>query len=484
MEPQSYSTSFVIVGASGDLARRKIVPALFALFCAGRLGAEFRVFGFGRSALDDEQYRTSLREHLTCRTADAANCARRIEAFLSCCRYQTGTYGAVDSYLDLFQKMRAFEGGRPANRVFYMAIPPDVFVDVARALGNAGLIVCGPGEDGAWSRVVVEKPFGHDRHSSDRLVAEMGRVFNERQTYRIDHYLGKELVQNLMVLRFANRVFEPVWNGTHIRAVRIAWHEDIGVAGRAGYFDRAGIVRDVVQNHLLQILALVAMEPPARLDSHAVRDAKVRVLRQVAPPRLTDAVLGQYTAGLRGGRPMPGYCEEPGVPARSRTPTFAFIRLAIDTPRWRGVPFTIEAGKGLHERVSEVRLEFHEAGCGLFRGADGQCPPPNELVLRIQPDEAIRLRVTGKAPGLTLGLAPAELNLLYRERYGDELPDAYERLLLDVLAGERGLFIRDDELAAAWDVVTPLLAAWDAAELEPAPYPFGCAGPLTVDLRN
>jgi glucose-6-phosphate 1-dehydrogenase len=475
MDEQNRSVSFVIVGASGDLARRKIVPALFALFCAGRLPQDFLLFGFGRSAFTDEAYRECLREHLTCRMTTVEACSRQVDAFLARCHYHAGAYDAVDAYLDLFQRLQALELRALTNRVFYMAIPPDVFLDVARALGASGLIVCGASP--VWSRVVVEKPFGWDRASSDRLVAQMSHVFTESATYRIDHYLGKELVQNLMVLRFANRVFEPVWSRAHIQAVRIIWQEDASLAGRAGYFDRAGIVRDVVQNHLLQILALIAMEPPARLDGHAVRDAKVAVLRRVAAPRLQDVVMGQYTADVLAGVAMPAYRDEPGVPAQSRTPTYASLRLSIDTPRWRGVPFWIEAGKGMSERKSEVRLQFHPARHNLFH-TDERAFPPNELVLRIQPDEAIRLRVMGKTPGLKLEIAPTELNLLYRERYGGELPDAYELLLLDVLAGERGLFIRDDELAAAWDIVTPLLQAWDAAADDPVPYAFGSAGPV------
>jgi glucose-6-phosphate 1-dehydrogenase len=473
----NHPVSFVIIGASGDLARRKIVPALFALFCAGQLPARFRVFGFGRTTFTDDAYRARLGEHLTCRTTSTDACARQVAAFLACCHYQSGTYDAVEGYLDLFQLMQAHEGGESANRVFYMAIPPDVFLGVARALGSSGLIVCGASS--VWSRVVVEKPFGYDRDSSDRLVFEMGRVFTERETYRIDHYLGKELVQNLMVLRFANRVFEPIWSREHIHSVRIAWQEDTDLTGRAGYFDRSGIVRDVVQNHLLQILALIAMERPARLDSHAVRDAKVDVLRHVDPPLLTDAVMGQYAAGSRAGVTVPAYRDEPGVASKSRTPTFAALRLAVNTPRWRGVPFVIEAGKGLHRRVSEVRLQFKPIEHNVFC-EDGACFPPNELVLRIQPDEAIRLQVMGKTPGLTMAIAPAELNLLYRERYGPDLPDAYERLLLDVLAGERGLFIRNDELAAAWDIVTPLLDAWDATGADPVPYAFGSTGPAVT----
>lgn len=480
MNPQSYSVTFVIVGASGDLARRKIVPALFALYCDGRLSADFRLFGYSRTKMDDIGFREMLSLHLTCRIAHAENCAKHINDFLEHCFYQAGSYDSQDDYRALSGRMLEKEGKEPANRVFYMAIPPEIFSNVSHTLNDAGLVGLKNKTDlsNGWSRVVVEKPFGYDRTSSDLLAAEMAQIFDEKDIYRIDHYLGKELVQNLMILRFANRVFEPIWSHEHIRAVRIKWCENIGLSGRAGFFDQAGIIRDVIQNHLLQILALVAMEPPSYVESMAVRDAKVALLRKVKPASMKEAVFGQYIESVYNGMTVPSYRNEPGVSVKSRTPTYAALRLTIDTPRWQGVPFEISAGKGLSERISEVRIEFKPVQCEMFFHSGGQCPLPNELVLRIQPDEAIRLHITGKQPGLALLPAPTELNLLYRDRYGDELPEAYERLLLDVLAGERGFFIRNDELEAAWDIVTPLLAEWDASDREPEFYPFGSNGPL------
>jgi glucose-6-phosphate 1-dehydrogenase len=456
-------TGFVIVGASGDLARTKIIPALFALYGQGYLPEDFRVFGFGRTLYDTPAFREKLSESLACRLVFKGECEALKASFLARCHYFSGAYDTADSFLDLCQFMRAQEGDAPVNRLFYMAIPPEVFLPVARSLAAAGLIVCD--EKQGWSRVVVEKPFGRDRESSDQLVAELGRVFVEDQTYRIDHYLGKELVQNLMALRFANRVFEPLWSRDHIQSVHVVWKENASLAGRAGYFDRTGIIRDVVQNHLLQIIALVGMEPPAQLKSTAIRDAKVALLRAIQPVALEDMVVGQYDT----------YRKEQGVPPDSRTPTYAAMVLRIRNSRWQGVPFFVEAGKGVDERVSEVRIRFRPGASALF-GAPGILPA-NELVIRIQPDEAINLRIMNKTPGLAWDIQPSDLRLLYRDQYRQDIPEAYERLLLDVMLGDRGLFIRADELAAAWDIVTPALHGMERRGIGPERYAFGSAGP-------
>lgn len=467
--------TIVIVGASGDLARRKIYPALFALYCQGYLPAGFTVMGYARSPLNLAAFRARIAEHLTCRYVPGAACADRTAEFLDRCFYVHGAYDAADGFLDLYQELQRVEpAGRP-NRLFYLAIPPAIFLAVARSLGAAGLVYCG--EARPWSRVVIEKPFGHDRASSDALTRELGKVFVERETYRIDHYLGKEVIQNLMVLRFANLVFEPLWNRNHIQGVAITWKENIGVEGRGGYFDDYGIIRDVIQNHLLQMLALVAMEPPANLDSHAVRDAKVAVLRAMPPVGLEDVVLGQYAAATRGGIELPGYTNDPTVPRDSLTPTFAAARLRVDNPRWQGVPFLVSAGKATDTRCTEIRIRFRPVAGGLFAGSAGG-PAPNELLIRVQPDEALRLAVTSKVPGLTMDLQTTNLDLSYKAAFNEKLiPDAYECLLLDVIEGEKGLFIRSDELAAAWDVFTPLLHRIEADRIRPEAYPFGSRGP-------
>jgi len=464
----------VILGASGDLAQKKLVPALFALYCQGLLPAGFRVFGFARTPMDDDVFRSALERRLTCRYTPGESCAERMREFLGRCHYVAGAYDDADAFLSLFERERDLDGGR-ADRLFYFALPSTLFVPASSALAGAGLVACAD-TDRPWTRVVVEKPFGRDRPSSDSLVRAMARIFTEEQTYRMDHYLGKEMVQNLLVLRFANLFFEPVWNRRYVRGVEIRWQEDIGVEGRGGYFDNYGIIRDVVQNHLMQMLALVAMEAPARLEAHRIRDEKVRLLRQVAPVTLEDLVVGQYVAATRGGVRLAGYREEPGVAPESRAATFAAAVLRIESDRWRGVPFLLRAGKALDGRLAEIRVRFRDVPANLFCAAGG-CPPANELVIRVQPNEAIELTVATKVPGLAMRVAPRSLDLRYQAAFREIIPDAYEQLLLDAIEGDRSLFIRADELAAAWDILTPVLHSLDARGVIPEFYPFGSAGP-------
>jgi len=462
----------VVVGASGDLAQTKVLPALFALYCQNFLPEQFNIFGLARTEMDNAAFRNKVAENLTCRYAPGESCADRAEEFLQRCFYCQGQYSSSDSFLDLFELMREVEGGGPVNRIFYMAIPPSVFQEVARALGDSGLVACDDSE--GWSRIVVEKPFGRDRESSDRLVEEMQAVFTEEMTYRIDHYLGKEIVQNLMVLRFANLIFEPLWNKNYIESVSIKWAEPIGVGQRGGYFDGFGIIRDVMQNHLLQILALLAMERPVEYSAAAVRNAKVTLLKSIAPLTLDRVAIGQYGPSLSGQQPA--YVAAPNVPADSLTPTYAAAVLKITNSRWEGVPFFIEAGKALNRKINEVRIRFRAVPSGLF-GNTAAVLHPNELIMRIQPDEAIVLRIMNKIPGIALDLAPTELNLRYQSAFSALIPDAYECLLLDVIEGDRSLFIRADELNAAWDVFTPLLHQMEAERREPEIYPYGSAGP-------
>jgi glucose-6-phosphate 1-dehydrogenase len=465
----------VVVGGSGDLARKKIYPALFSLFCQDRLPEDFAVVGFARSEYGQDGFRDRVAEHLTCRyTPDDDSCARKMKQFLARCHYHRGTYGDSHSYLDLFEFLRDAGGYHGANRIYYLAIPPSLFLQTADAMARAGMVACC--DKPHWVRVVIEKPFGRDRASSDELAASMARVFVERQTYRIDHYLGKEVVQNLITLRFANHVFEPIWNRDHIEAVDILWKENIGTKGRGGYFDDFGIIRDVIQNHLLQILALVAMEKPKALGAKAIRDEKVAVLKSIAPATLDDTVLGQYTAGSNGsGGHEPGYREDETVPDGSLTPTFASVRLELDNDRWRGVPFRVVAGKGADDRRTEVRLRFKSFGDGLFCKAK-QCPPANEMVIRIQPAEGMHFTIVTKVPGERLQFVPRDLDLSYSTAFQDkEIPEAYESLLLDVVNGNKELFIRNDELAAAWDIFTPLLHQAEEEAVAPKPYAFGDA---------
>ena len=467
--------AIIILGASGDLAQKKLLPALFSLYAQKLLPEDFRIFGFARTPLTDAAFRERTAEHLTCRyTPDAHECAQTMEKFLARCHYSSGDYGDTDAYLDLATALNAELGELNFNRLFYLSIPPSVFLPAARALGNSGLITCDshPG----WTRIVIEKPFGRDRATSDELATALGEVFTDDQTYRIDHYLGKEIIQNLLVLRFANHIFEPLWNRHYIRDVRITWKEDIGIAGRAGYFDDFGIIRDVMQNHLLQMLALTAMEPPRQLDANHIRDEKVRVLKAVAPVALEDLVTGQYAAAEHGVGGRPAYRAEPGVPATSRTETYGAAVLKIENDRWRGVPFFVDCGTALDGKLAEIRLRFHENAVKIFGVKDPHLPP-NEIVIRVQPDEAIFLRIITKVPGLETKFAPKDLNLRYRAEFDGVIPEAYESLLLDVIKGDKSLFIRADELAASWDVLDGALHEIAATKREPEPYAYGSAGP-------
>ncbi len=466
--------SVVVIGASGDLARKKIFPALFALYCQQLLPEPFHVFGCARSEFTDAEFREKIAEHLTCRYSPEGQCDVRVREFLDRCRYVSGEYGSRDTFLDLYLKMRDGEQNQPANRLFYLAVPPSVFLDVARAIGEAGLVECGQQEP--WSRVVIEKPFGRDRASSDALTQAMAQVFVEDQTYRIDHYLGKEVIQNLLVLRFANLVFEPIWNNRFIHSVQIVWKEDLSLEGRGGYFDQYGIIRDVMQNHLVQILALVAMEPPLRLDATCIAAEKVKALRGIPPLELPDLLLGQYRESEIDAAKYPAYVDDQTVPRDSLTPTYAAARLRLKNPRWEGVPFLVTAGKGLDARMTEIRIRFRDVPANMFCTAD-TCPAPNALVIRVQPDEAILLSLMTKVPGMDLKLETRNLDLRYKSAFTELIPDAYENLILDVLCGDRSLFIRSDELQAAWDIFTPVLHEIEKRKIVPQPYPFGSSGP-------
>ncbi len=463
----------VVIGASGDLARKKIFPALFSLYSQGFLPEHINIYGFARSEMSDEQFRGRIAEHLTCRYVPDHDCAGQQEAFLGMCSYVRGNYDSRDSFLDLFAAMHAHgEEAGGANRLFFFAIPPEVFLGVAGALGGAGLVHCG--SDDPWSRAVVEKPFGRDRASSDALVADMRRHFAETHTFRIDHYLGKEAIQNLMVLRFANTVLEPLWCNKYVESVHIDWKENFGCEGRGGYFDQYGIIRDVMQNHLTQIMALAAMERPKGIDGASVRDAKVALLKSVEPVGVDDIVLGQYGASADGKRAA--YLDDETVPEASITPTYASVVLRINNERWQGVPFTITAGKALDVKINELRVRFRESPDNIFCGS-GNCPEANELIIRIQPNEGVFLKLNSKVPGLDTKLKPLDLDMEYHEEFSQVIPDAYERLLLDVIEGERGLFIRSDELEAAWDIFTPMLHQVEEERIQPDVYRYGSSGP-------
>jgi len=454
------SLSIVVLGASGDLAKKKTFPSLFNLFCLGLLPPNTQIYGYSRSPMTHEEFR----KHASQNFKEFAN---KKDEFLELLFYVQGQYDSVEHFAALDAFVKARESKKAASRLFYMAIPPNIYSGVAHALRNHWRSRTG------WNRVVFEKPFGMDLESSRQLSTDLGQVFDEGEIFRIDHYLGKEMVQNLIVLRFANVVFEPLWNRQHIASVTITFKEDIGTEGRGGYFDTFGIIRDVMQNHLLQIFSLVAMEPPVSLEAQDVRDEKVKVLRACSPISQDDIITGQYVADDKGKNQ--GYLEDPGVPAGSKTPTFALACIHINNPRWKGVPFFLKCGKALNERKTEIRIQFKQ-DTHLFQQA-----APNELVMRVQPNEAVYLKFNQKRPGMSSEIIQSELDLTYKSRFETRVPDAYERLIYDVVRGDHNLFVRNDELEAAWKIFTPILHSIEAGKVEPIAYPFGSRGPEEAD---
>ncbi|KQK21298.1 hypothetical protein BRADI_1g60050v3 [Brachypodium distachyon] len=424
--------------------------------------------------MSDEELRNMISMTLTCRIDQRENCSDKMEQFLQRCFYQSGHYNSEEGFSELDRKLTEKEAGKLPNRLFYLSIPPNIFVDVVRSASRTASSPSG------WTRFIVEKPFGRDYESSGELTRSLKMYLAEEQIFRIDHYLGKELVENLSVLRFSNLVFQPLWSRDYIRNVQLIFSEDFGTEGRGGYFDNYGIIRDIMQNHLLQILALFAMETPVSLAAEDIRNEKVKVLRSMRRLKLEDVVVGQYKGHTRGGKSFPAYVDDPTVPSGSVTPTFAAAALFIDNARWDGVPFLMKAGKALHTRRAEIRVQFRRVPGNLYRGNVGTDldMATNELVLRVQPDEAIYLKINNKVPGLGMRLDSSNLNLFYSERYQREIPDAYERLLLDAIEGERRLFIRSDELDAAWAIFTPVLKELEDKRVAPELYPYGSRGPV------
>ncbi len=456
----------VIFGASGDLTGRKLLPALFDLFLLRRLPESFYVVGVARRELGGDGFRKQMQEAVRPEREAAWNeFAARLDYF-SVDGSDAAGYQRLKQHLLALDKKHGTQG----NHVFYLAVPPSLYSPIISHLGGA----CGPG----WTRLVIEKPFGHDRKSARSLNAQLRAAFAEEQVYRIDHFLGKETVQNLAVLRFANGIFEPLWNRNYIDHVQITVAEDLGVEHRAGFYETAGAVRDMIQNHLLQVLCLVAMEPPASFEARFVHAEKRQILEALRPLGPRDAVRGQYGPGQK----MPGYRQEPGVDSKSNTETFAAVKLELESWRWAGVPFYLRTGKRLPRKASEVSIQFRDAPLHLFACTAMQPCPPNLLRLRIQPDEGISLRVLTKTPGLEVIGRPVELDFAYGADLERESPGAYETLLLDVLEGDSLLFATADWVEAAWGVVDPLLEAWAAAPPADFPnYAAGSWGPKAAD---
>jgi glucose-6-phosphate 1-dehydrogenase len=481
--PTVPATALVVFGATGDLARRKLLPALYNLAAETALPEHFALVGVARGAVADVPFRSMADEAIrrfSRRPPDDAV----VRALLEDVFALEGDFDHPGTYIMLGRRLEALDAahGEPLNRCFYLSTAPAFFATIAERLGEHGLACPEHADVG----LVVEKPFGTSLAEARELNRRLLDVFEERQVFRIDHYLGKETVQNLLALRFANRLFEPVWNRNYVEYVQITAAEEIGIGTRAGYYDGVGALRDLVQNHLLQLLCLVAMDPPARFAAEETRNEKVKVLRSILPPPPDEAaspsaaVRAQYDMGIVGGEPVPGYRDEEGVPPDSRTETYAALRLEVDNWRWAGVPFYLRTGKRLMRRKTEITVSLKAVPHLPFAATGGSIGvQPNHLILAIQPDEGVSLTLAAKVPGATttMRLRPVLMQYVYTVAFPSESPEAYERLVLDVMRGDPMLFTRDDEVEAQWQICDPVLRAWGADAAPLARYPAGTQGP-------
>ena len=478
------ASCLVIFGASGDLTQRKLIPALYSLASDGLLPAGQTIVGYARPEYTDDAFRLAMREacdkHARTRPVDDAvweNFARGLF-------YVSGEFTERDGYLRLREKLAEIDRtrGTGGRRIYYLAVPPEFFPTVSTILGAEGM-VHDPETPGPFTRVIIEKPFGRDLKTAEELNRVAVGTFRERQIFRIDHYLGKETVQNLLVFRFSNGIFESFWNRQYVDHVQLTVAESIGVEKRGGYFETAGITRDIIQNHMLQLLSLVAMEPPVEFEANAVRDEKVKVLRalrEFPEGHAGDlAVRGQYAEGSVLGDHAVGYRSEERVDPNSRTETFAALKVFIDNWRWADVPFYLRAGKRLPKRVTDISIHFRQAPFPLFRRT--MRTHSNVLAIRIQPDEGISLKFDSKLPGPTVRTAPVTMEFRYETSFGAEPPEAYERLLLETMLGDSTLFARRDEVETAWAWLDPLLTSWESSGDAPQPYAAGTWGPDAAD---
>src|SRR6187549_483725 len=470
--PMLQAFDLILFGGTGDLAMRKLLPALYRRHVAGQFSQGSRIIGIARGALSREQYLAQVETH--CRQhAEAGIDPAAWARFAECVDYVSADASRPESFGALGPLLF---GREPLTRIFFLSTAPTLFAGICDLIGQAGLVT-------PLSRVVLEKPLGHSLESAREINAAIGAVFSESQIFRIDHYLGKEAVQNLLALRFANALFEPLWRRGRIRHVQITVAETLGVETRGPFYDQTGALRDMVQNHLLQLLCIIAMEPPSTSDADAMRDEKLKVLRALRPIAGADVdtkvVRGQYKAGASQGKPVPGYAEEPGVPAGSQTETFVALKAEIDTWRWAGVPFYLRTGKRLQEKLSHIVITFDDVPHSIF-GAAPRGQAPNRLTISLQPKDSITLTILAKTPGETMRLRPVDLSLDLADSFKTQQLDAYERLLTDIIKGNLTLFMRRDELDAAWRWIDPIREGWLQHDAAPKLYTAGSWGPAAA----
>ncbi|TDC22212.1 glucose-6-phosphate dehydrogenase [Streptomyces sp. 8K308] len=473
-------SGLVIFGVTGDLSRKKLMPAVYDLANRGLLPPGFSLVGFARRDWEHEDFAQEVHDAVKAhaRTPFREEVWQELSQGM---RFVPGVFDDDEAFKRLRETVEELDAARgtSGNFAFYLSVPPKFFPQVVRQLKRHGL---SEAPHGSWRRAVIEKPFGHDLASAEELNSVVHEVFAPREVFRIDHYLGKETVQNILALRFANTMFEPIWNRSYVDHVQITMAEDIGIGGRAGYYDGIGSARDVIQNHLLQLLALTAMEEPSGFDADALVEEKLKVLRAVKLP--TDlarhTVRGQYTGGWQGGEKVLGYLEEAGISPQSKTDTYAAIRLEIDNRRWAGVPFYLRTGKRLGRRVTEIAVVFQRAPHSPFDTTDTQELGQNALVIRVQPDEGVTVRFGSKVPGTQMEIRDVTMDFAYGESFTESSPEAYERLLLDVLLGDANLFPRHQEVEESWRILDPIEEYWERHG-RPAPYPAGTWGPAEAD---
>ena len=473
-----HPTTLVIFGATGDLAHRKLLPAIYNLAHEGALPEGFNLIGVSRSEMSDDEYRQMARESIKEHSRRPPD-EQVLEKLLEHVRYVPGTFDVDDVFERLKNELGQFDedAGIAFNRIFYLSTAPSFFAQIVKKLGDHGLHK----HPESAVRVVIEKPFGTRLKEALALNKELLSVLDESQIFRIDHYLGKETVQNMLAFRFANGLFEPIWNRNYIDYVQITAAEDLGIGRRAGYYDSAGALRDLVQNHMLQLLSLLCMEPPVTFDADEVRDEKVKVLHAVEPPPPEAVVRAQYTAGMAEGKEAVGYLEEQDVPPDSQTETYVTLRLEVDNWRWAGVPIYLRTGKRLARKVTEIAVTLKPVPHLAFQADGSVGVQPNQIILAMQPNEGVSISLGAKIPGSRMRIRPVNMEFLYGTSFLSQSPEAYERLILDTMRGDATLFTRNDEVESQWRIIDPILESWEKGDEPLATYPAGTPGPKEAD---